>query len=144
MIMALTDRAVESPPAAVPAAHKKSASAHRPALQAIQGGMRDDLLTPRQGLQWRTMLTSGWMHYLLGAVSIGSVLLLWYLATKYRWDFYVRFGNIPTPGDVWRAMLEVNQSTKFLTSVWMSLRRILQGFFVAAVVGVALGILIGR
>lgn len=142
--MALTDRAVESPPPAAPAAHKKSASAHRPALQAIQGGMRDDLLTPRQGLQWRTMLASGWMRYLLGAVSIGSVLLLWYLATKYRWDFYVRFGNIPTPGDVWRTMLEVNQSTKFLTNVWMSLRRILQGFFVAAVVGVALGILIGR
>lgn len=141
--MALTDRAVESPLAS-PAAPKKSAPTSRPALQAIQGGVRDDALSPNRGLQWRTMMASAWMHYLLGAVSIGSVLLLWYLATRYRWDFYVRFSNIPTPGDVWRTLLEVNQSAQFMTNVWVSLRRILQGFFIAAVVGVALGILVGR
>tara|TARA_R110001599_G_scaffold171353_1_gene362111 strand:+ start:98469 stop:99428 length:960 start_codon:yes stop_codon:yes gene_type:complete len=147
--MAMTDRAIESPAEVVPAAHKKSASqgvsTSRPPLQAIKGGMGADAsVSTKQGLQWKTVFESTWMQYLLGVVSIGSVLLFWYLATEYRWDFYIRFSNIPTPGDVWNTMIEVNQSTKFITNVWMSLRRIMEGFFIAAVLGVFLGILVGR
>ena len=82
--------------------------------------------------------------YLLGALSIGSVLLIWYLATKYRVDFYVRFTNIPTPGDVFDKILEVKQSSKFIQNIGVSVRRILLGFFAAAVLGVLLGVMIGR
>lgn len=143
--MAMTDRAMESLAEVTPSVHRKSAPASRPPLQAIQGGVRDDAsMTSARGVQWSALFASTWMHYLLGAVSIGSVLLFWYLATRYNWDFYIRFSNIPTPGDVWKTMLAVNQSTQFLTNVWVSLRRILEGFFIAAVVGVFLGILVGR
>jgi NitT/TauT family transport system permease protein len=83
----------------------------------------------------------GW---LLGAVSIGSVLLVWHLATLYRLDFYIRFNNIPTPAQVFEKVVEVNRSAKFLTSIAMSLQRILLGFAVAAVLGIAMGIVIGR
>ena len=90
---------------------------------------------------WVRAELPGW---LLGAVSIGSVLLVWHLATLYRLDFYIRFNNIPTPAQVFDKVVEVNRSAKFLTSIAMSLQRILLGFAVAAVLGVALGILIGR
>jgi len=82
--------------------------------------------------------------WLLGAVSIGTVLLAWHLATLYRLDLYIRFNNIPTPAEVMKKVVEVNQSTKFLTSIGISVRRILIGFAVAALLGVALGIVIGR
>ncbi len=83
-------------------------------------------------------------QWLLGIVSIGGVLLFWYLATRYKLDFYVRFNNIPAPGDVLHKIVEVNQSTKFLNNVGISVRRILLGFMVATLLAVILGIAIGR
>jgi NitT/TauT family transport system permease protein len=80
----------------------------------------------------------------LGALSIGGMLLLWYLATKYRLDFYIRFNNIPSPGEVLERVMEVNQSPKFLHNIGVSVRRILLGFAIAAVLGIAMGVLIGR
>jgi len=92
---------------------------------------------------------AGWARrqlgdWLMAAISIGAVLLAWYLATRFRLDFYVRFNNIPTPGEVFDKVIEVNRSTKFITSIGISLRRIVLGFLVAAALGIGLGILIGR
>jgi NitT/TauT family transport system permease protein len=87
---------------------------------------------------------SKFMEISLGVCSIGAVLLLWHLATKYKLDFYVRFINIPSPGAVFDKIIEVNQSAKFLTGVGISLRRILAGFSIAIVLGVFFGVLIGR
>lgn len=82
--------------------------------------------------------------YALAALSIGLVLLAWHLATTYRVDAYIRFTNIPTPADVFAKVLEVNRSPKFITNIGISVRRILLGFAVATVLGIALGVLIGR
>lgn len=92
---------------------------------------------------------SAWLREHLGdwalaALSIAAVLLLWDLATRFRLDFYVRFNNIPTPGEVFDKVIEVNRSTKFITSIGISVRRIVLGFLVACALGIALGILIGR
>jgi NitT/TauT family transport system permease protein len=91
----------------------------------------------------------GWIRshlgdWLLAIVSIGTVLLLWELATRFRVDFYIRFNNIPTPGEVFDKVVEVNRSTKFITSIGISVRRILLGFLVACALGISLGIMIGR
>ena len=80
----------------------------------------------------------------LWTVSLSALLAFWYFATLYRWDFYIRFTNVPTPGEVFAKVLEVNQSPKFLTNIGISVRRILAGFGVAIVVGVPLGLAIGR
>jgi NitT/TauT family transport system permease protein len=82
--------------------------------------------------------------YLLSAASIGAMLLFWHLATTYRWDFYIRFNNIPTPADVLAKVVEVFSTDKFATNIALSVRRILLGFAVAAALGIALGIAIGR
>src|SRR5690606_20540345 len=76
-----------------------------------------------------------------------SILLLvglWYLATEYRWNLYIRFTNIPTPGEVFSEAVRLSGDPKFFTNITTSLRRILIGFAFATVVGVALGLLIGR
>ena len=90
---------------------------------------------------WVRERVLGWLTVL---VSIGSVLLSWHLATHYHLDFYIRFNNIPSPADVFAKVLEVNQSTKFINNIGISVRRILLGFAVATVLGVGLGLLIGR
>jgi NitT/TauT family transport system permease protein len=81
---------------------------------------------------------------LLACVSIGALFLFWYLGTKYRLEFYIRFKNVPTPYEVFRQAVEVSSSTKFLVNVGFSVRRILLGFFIAIAVGVPLGLMIGR
>ncbi len=140
--MVLTDRhAID--PSMSPAAAPASPPAQRPALSAIQGGKSAAAETPRP-FSFGDWLDTALARIVLGAISISGVLLAWYLATRYQLDFYVRFGNIPTPMDVLDKVREVNQSTRFLTNVGISLRRVLMGFAIAGVLGIALGILIGR
>jgi NitT/TauT family transport system permease protein len=81
---------------------------------------------------------------LLGACSLGGLVLFWHLATTYRWDFYIRFTNLPTPQEVAVQLGMAMDNTKFIQNVGMSLRRIAIGFLVAMVLGVALGLAIGR
>ncbi len=90
---------------------------------------------------WMLGQMTGWI---MAVISIGCVLLAWHLATLYRLDFYVRFGNIPSPVEVFDKVIEVNQSAAFVTNIGISVRRILYGFAIAAVLGIGLGLLIGR
>jgi NitT/TauT family transport system permease protein len=145
--MGMTDRhSIDAPipPAMMPV--PKSSVPAKPALSAIRGGAGEkaDAADEERTFSWKEWLDSGVARYILGTISIGSVLLVWYLATKYQWDFYIRFGNIPTPADVWDKVREVNQSSKFIVNVGISVRRVLIGFALASVAGIFLGILIGR
>jgi NitT/TauT family transport system permease protein len=80
----------------------------------------------------------------LGLVSLGALFLFWYVGTKYRLEFFIRFKNVPTPYEVFEQAAEVAGSNKFLTNIAMSLRRIFSGFFIAILVGVPLGLTIGK
>lgn len=81
---------------------------------------------------------------LLWLLSIGALFTVWYVCTRYRLEFYVRFTNIPTPLEVFQKLLEVNRSDKFITNVWISVRRIFSGFGIAILTAVPLGLAIGR
>lgn len=100
--------------------------------------------TPAAPNRWRRFWDGRGAMLLMAALSIAGVLLFWQLATHYKLDAYVRFNNIPTPAAVLEKVVEVNQSPKFVTNIGISVRRILLGFAVATVLGVGLGVLIGR
>lgn len=92
---------------------------------------------------------SGWFgrnigSAVLGLVSIALLIVLWYLAVRYRFDFYIRFTNIPAPYDVFNEALRLSKSETFFNNMLISLRRILLGFGIAVVLGGALGLVIGR
>ena len=79
----------------------------------------------------------------LRALSIGLFLLSWHLATLWDLDVYVRFQNIPSPGDVLAEAIELFSSRVFYVHILASLERIWLGFAIATVLGVGLGLLIG-
>jgi NitT/TauT family transport system permease protein len=80
----------------------------------------------------------------LACVSLGALFLLWYLGTKYRLEFYIRFKNVPTPYEVYNQLTQVGLSNKYLVNIAISVRRILLGFFIAIAIGVPLGLAIGK
>ena len=80
----------------------------------------------------------------LACVSLGALFLFWYLGTKYRLEFYIRFKNVPTPYEVFNQLTQVGLSNKYLVNIAISVRRILLGFFIAIAIGVPLGLAIGK
>jgi NitT/TauT family transport system permease protein len=84
------------------------------------------------------------MTAVLGCISIGALFLVWYLGTKYRFEFYIRFKNVPTPAEVFNQLTQVGLSNKYLVNIGISVRRIVTGFLIAIAIGVPLGLLIGK
>lgn len=118
---------------------------HPVVVKAVTGGAAARprvIITPQQlrMMQWRGPLLSA----ALWVVSLLALFAIWHFGTLYRWDFYIRFTNIPTPGEVFQKLLEVNRSEKFATNVGISVRRILSGFGIAILLAVPLGLMIGR
>src|SRR5512132_4006209 len=87
---------------------------------------------------------TSWRRPALRSVSIGLFLLAWHVATRWDLDLYVRFQNIPSPGDVLAEAIELFGSSAFYVHILASLERIWLGFLIATVLGVGLGLLIGR
>jgi NitT/TauT family transport system permease protein len=80
----------------------------------------------------------------LAIASIGALLAFWYLGTKYKLDFYIRFKNVPTPHEVLLQAIEVASAGTFYVNIVKSVQRILTGFALATALGVGLGLLIGK
>ncbi|WP_018268482.1 ABC transporter permease [Methylosinus sp. LW4] len=77
--------------------------------------------------------------------SIAALVLLWQFASaaKLRLPF-VSFAFLPAPTEVAEAFLELISSGKLLSHIEASVARVLAGYLLAAVVGVALGVVIAR
>lgn len=100
------------------------------------------LATPASRLaRWLRNALPGFLMTLL---SLGLFIAFWYFATRYRWDFYIRFTNIPSPGEVLGNAAQLMQSDRFYNNMWVSVRRILLGFGIATALGVLFGLLIGQ
>ncbi len=93
---------------------------------------------------WMERLRGRALSAVLWMVSLAALYAIWHFGTQQRWDFYIRFTNIPAPGEVFHKLLEVNKSDKYITNVWISVRRILSGFGIAVMLAVPLGLVIGR
>jgi len=89
-------------------------------------------------------LSHNYLSILLWCASLCLLFSIWYFGTKYRFVFFIRFTNIPTPAEVFDKIFEVNKSGKYLLNIGISVRRILAGFGIAIMVAVPMGLLIGR
>ncbi|SFV26139.1 ABC transporter permease [Hyphomicrobium facile] len=83
--------------------------------------------------------------WLLKLTSIAACLLVWQAASKFRINLgVVTFTNVPAPTDVLEAAVALAQSSKVFDHVSSSLRRVGVGYVIAACLGIALGLAVGR
>jgi NitT/TauT family transport system permease protein len=78
----------------------------------------------------------------LFAVALGVV--AWHFASTYDLNFYINFENVPEPLVVWNAFTSQLAGSEFYIHVAVSLQRILLGYSIAVVLGVGLGMIMGR
>lgn len=94
--------------------------------------------------QSRRYLPTNWDRYL---VRIGALLVAalgWHLASTYGFDFFVRFDNVPGPVVVGAEFLAQASSQEFYVHILHSLQRIAMAYGLAVVIGVVLGVMMGR
>lgn len=80
----------------------------------------------------------------LASIPIIAFIVVWYLLTANEVVAWLRFNRMPTPGEVLSAFVERLGSAAYYEDLLASLQRILLGFSLAAIVGISLGMLIGR
>lgn len=82
---------------------------------------------------------------LLRTGSLVACVIAWhFLATRQVDLGVVTFQNVPSPAQVVAAGWDLLNSDKLVSHLTASLTRVLSGFFIAAAVGIALGLLLGR
>lgn len=92
-----------------------------------------------------TSIAAKALHTGIQAASVAACLLLWHLvATRHVNLGFVNFSSVPSPADVAAAAWKLLQSPKLWRHLSSSLMRVGLGFGTAALVGVVLGLLIGR
>ncbi len=77
-------------------------------------------------------------------LSLIAGVLLWHLACKYNFKFFIKFENVPPPLTVFDAFVGHLHDSKFYIHIMVSIQRILISFGLAAFVGIVLGMLMGR
>jgi len=120
-----------------PAAHDSHKDAHEPAVvesrpETFFGGLK--------GFDFSDFFRS----WTVRLVSLAIGVLLWHLACEYRLDFFIRFENVPAPLVVVEAFINHSQTAKFYIHILVSMQRILIGFAAATLLGIALGVVMGR
>ncbi|MES9519079.1 ABC transporter permease [Streptomyces capoamus] len=83
-------------------------------------------------------------RYALRTVSLAAALGAWQLLTSLDVDLWLRFSQFPTVTDVAHAFADRLSGDDYWTDLTDSLTRILAGFALAAVLGVATGVLVAR
>jgi NitT/TauT family transport system permease protein len=81
---------------------------------------------------------------LLPLIPIAAFLVLWHLLTAHNVVAWLRFNRMPAPEAVFHTLVARVSSGGYYDDLLASLQRILLGFGLAAVVGIGLGVLVGR
>jgi NitT/TauT family transport system permease protein len=92
----------------------------------------------------RRRLPEQWQSYLVRLGALVLAVALWHLAASQKFNFIISFANIPTPDIVFIQFLELIRGIEFYKHIGVSLQRIGIGYAFAAVLGVLIGILMGR
>lgn len=80
----------------------------------------------------------------IALVSLSIGIVLWHIATAVNLDFYINFSNVPAPFKVFTAFIAHIQTEIFWTHIGVSMRRILISYSFAVVLGIGIGLIMGR
>jgi len=85
-----------------------------------------------------------WDSYLIGLAAILFALVVWQILSYNRINIILSFENIPTPLVVGEQFLKLIVTDEFYKHIGASLQRIGIAFFSASLLGVIIGVLMGR
>ncbi|WP_084250117.1 ABC transporter permease [Sphingomonas mali] len=94
--------------------------------------------------RWLDLNRQRLIDTVIGAGAVLVALIGWHLLSANHVDLYVRFENVPSPGQVLDATSRQFSSGAFLVHVLASCRRIFIGFALAALVAIPTGLVMGR
>jgi len=83
-------------------------------------------------------------RYTVRALALVMALVLWHLASTNDFNFYVNFENVPGPLVVGEALGRELSGSEFYLHIAHSMERIAIAYGLAVVLGVSLGIMMGR
>jgi len=90
-------------------------------------------------------MTSPFIRWPVRVASLLACLLFWQVAARHKLDLGLfTFTYVPTPGAVLDAAWQLFTSSTLVMHLVSSLSRVFSGYLLAAVLGVGLGLLIGR
>lgn len=82
--------------------------------------------------------------WLLRVAAVLFALVAWYLASTSKLHFVVRLENVPSPVVVGKTLVTLLATSKIYVHILVSIERILIGFSFAALLGIPIGLLMGR
>jgi len=80
----------------------------------------------------------------IAGLSLTIGVVLWYFVTAIDLDLYINFSNVPSPVKVFTAFFGHIQTEIFWTHIGVSMRRILISYSIAVVLGIGIGLIMGR
>jgi NitT/TauT family transport system permease protein len=107
---------------------------------AQQHAAPDSAATP----EWLTRLQSQLGSWIIRIAALVVGIGFWHYASTHNLHLYIRFENVPGPVPVWNSLLGHLTETTFYLHIGASLRRIAISYSMAAVLGIFLGLLMGR
>ena len=69
---------------------------------------------------------------------------LWHALTEVNFNWFINFENVPSPLTVWAAFVGHLQGSEFYIHIAVSMRRIFIGYVLAVIMGIAVGLVMGR
>ena len=78
------------------------------------------------------------------SLSLVIGVVIWQLACTHKFNFFINFENVPSPIIVLSALLKHAHEMKFYVHIFVSIKRILIGFALATVIGIIVGVAMGR
>lgn len=69
---------------------------------------------------------------------------VWHVAVATEFNWFVNFENVAAPAEVWASLTKQLSGSMFYKHIAVSMYRILIAYSIAAVVGIALGLVMGR
>lgn len=126
----------------------EAAASDKPAASPPKNAAEDDATEdPKRSLarslkspQMRSVAAS----WPLRLFSVGVGLVVWHILTEINFNVFINFENVPSPLKVWEHFVKHMQTTEFYIHIGVSMQRIATGYFMAVVMGIALGLAVGR
>lgn len=92
---------------------------------------------------YRWLRTTG-SRYLVRVTALVVAVVLWQVASDQGFNFYINFNNIPAPSAVGSALMAELAGQEFYLHILHSLERVAIAYALAVVIGVLLGVAMGR